>query len=125
MGKRGVLRLTVVILIALLGCTMLSAWVYDTLLPEVTVYTPESGTVNGERYPLVVPASCVYQDNNGDFVFRLKEVDGKWKVKRSSVTVLDSDGRYTAIRRATSDEIQIAAFPSRALQDGAEVKVAE
>lgn len=123
MGKRSVWRLTVVILLLLLVCTILSAWVYDTGLPQVVAYSPESGTVNGREYRMLVPVSSVGQDSEGTYVFRLKQMDGQWKVERSSVTVEDSDGIYTAIRRATAEEILVAAFPSRQLQDGEKVKV--
>lgn len=123
MEKRDVWRLTVMILLLLLVCTILSAWVYETGLPQVVAYSPESGIVNGVEYRMLVPVSCVEQDNEGTYVFRLKQVDGQWKAERASVTVEDSDGIYTAIRRATADQILVAAFPSRQLQDGEKVKV--
>lgn len=125
MGKQTVLRLSAVIFSVLLICTIASTIVYDALLPRVTAYTPESGTINGEEYSMVVPASCVYQDANGYYVFRLKELDGDWKVERCSVSVEGSNGAYTAIRRVVSEEIQLAAFPSRTLSDGETVRIHE
>lgn len=125
MSKKAVKVLSVVVFALLLICTVVSTIVYDRNLPRVTAYTPEPGILNGEEYPMVVPSSCVYTDNDGVYVFRLKEVNGEWKVERCTVSVEGSDGAYTAIRRVVSEEIQLAAFPSRSLSDGETVRINE
>lgn len=125
MEKQTVKGLSAAIFALLLLCTIVSTAVYDVMLPRVTAYTPDSGTINGEEYRMVVPASCVYQDANGSYVFRLKGSGGAWKVERCSVSVEGSDGAYTAIRRAVAEEIQLAAFPSRPLSDGETVRISE
>mgnify|MGYP003303188178 FL=1 len=106
-------------------CTLVSTIVYDALLPKVTAYTPKNGIINGKEYSMVVPLSCIYTDNEGVYVFRLKEVDEEWKAERCSVRIEAQNKTYAAIRRAVSEKIQIAVNPSRKLQDGEIVKVAK
>ena len=123
MKKRTVEVLSVVIFVILLGCTVYSAFHYDRSLPVVTALTPERGTVNGEEYAMLVPADCVYQDNEGVFVYRLKQTEDGWKTERCTVSIEASDGTHTAIRRIVSEELLVAAFPSAPLSDGQIVKL--
>ena len=123
MKKRTVAILSVVIFVLLLGCTVYSAFHYDRSLPIVTALAPERGTVNGEEYAMLVPADCVYQDNEGVFVYRLKQTEDGWKTERCTVSIEASDGTHTAIRRIVSEEILVAAFPSAPLSDGQIVKL--
>ena len=122
MTKRTVAILSAVIFVLLLGCTVYSAFHFDRSLPVVTALTPDRGTVNGEEYAMLVPADCVYRDNEGTFVYRLKQTEDGWKTERCTVSIEASDGTYTAIRRIVSEEILIAASPSAPLSDGQIVK---
>lgn len=123
MKKRTVVILSVVIFGILLGCTVYSAFHYDRSLPIVTALTPERGTVNGEEYAMLFPADCVYRDNEGAFVYRLKQTEDGWKTERCTVYIEATDGTHTAIRRIVSEEILVAASPSVPLSDGQIVKL--
>ena len=123
MKKRTVAILSVVIFVILLGCTVYSAFHYDRSLPIVTALTPERGTLNGEAYAMVVPADCVYRDNEGTFVYRLKQTEDGWKTERCTVYIEATDGTHTAIRRIVSEELLVAASPSAPLRDGQIVKL--
>lgn len=123
MKKRTVAILSAVIFAILLVCTVYSAYYYDRSLPRVTALAPEPGTLNGEAYAMVVPADCVYQDNEGTFVYRLKQTEDDWKTERCTVRIEATDGTHTAIRRIVSEEILIAASPSAPLDDGQIVKL--
>ena len=123
MKKRTVAILSVVIFVLLLGCTVYSAFHYDRSLPIVTALTPERETLNGEEYPMIVPSDCVYRDNEGTFVYRLKQTEDGWKTERCTVHIEATDGTHTAIRRIVSEEILVAASPSAPLSDGQIVKL--
>ena len=123
MKKRTVAILSAVIFVLLLGCTVYSAFHYDRSLPIVTALAPERGTVNGEEYAMLIPADCVYQDNEGTFVYRLKQTEDGWKTERCTVLIEATDGNCAAIRRIVSEEILIAALPSMPLSDGQIVKL--
>ena len=123
MKKRTVVILSAVIFGILLGCTVYSAFHYDRSLPVVTALTPERGTVNGEEYAMLVPADCVYRDNEGTFVYRLKQTEDGWKTERCTVSIEATDGTYTAIRRIVSEELLVAASPSVPLSNGQIVKL--
>ena len=123
MKKRTVAILSVVIFVILMGCTAYSAFHYDRSLPVVTALTPEWGTVNGEEYAMLVPSDCVYTDNEGTFVYRLKQTEDGWKTERCTVRIEATDGTHTAIRRIVSEEILVAASPSAPLSDGRIVKL--
>ena len=122
MKKGTVAILSAVIFALLLVCTVYSAFAYDRSLPIVTALTPERGTVNGEEYGMVVPADCVYTDNEGTFVYRLKQTEDGWKTERCTVLIEATDGNRTAIRRIVSEELLVAASPSAPLSDGQIVK---
>ena len=123
MKKRTVAILSAVIFVMFLGCTVYSAFHYDQSLPIVTALTPERGTLNGEEYPMLVPADCVYRDNEGTFVYRLKQTEDGWKTERCTVSIEATDGTHTAIRRIVSEELLVAASPSAPLSDGQIVKL--
>ena len=123
MTKRTVAILSAVIFVLLLGCTVYSAFHYDRSLPIVTALTPERGTVNGEEYAMLVPADCVYRDNEGTFVYRLKQTEDGWKTERCTVYIEATDGTHTAIRRIVNEKILVAASPSAPLSDGQIVKL--
>ena len=123
MKKRTVAILSAVIFVLLLGCTVYSAFHYDRSLPIVTALTPERGTVYGETYAMLVPADCVYRDNEGTFVYRLKQTEDGWKTERCTVYIEATDGTHTAIRRIVSEKILVAASPSAPLSDGQIVKL--
>ena len=123
MKKRTVAILSAVIFAILLVCTVYSAYYYDRSLPRVTALAPEPGTLNGEAYAMVVPADCVYQDNEGTFVYRLKQTEDGWKTERCTVRIEATDGTRTAIRRIVSEEILVAASLSAPLDDGQIVKI--
>ena len=123
MTKRTVAILSAVIFALLVVCTVYSAFAYDRSLPIVTALAPEPGTLNGEEYGMVVPADCVYTDNEGTFVYRLKQTEDGWKTERCTVRIEATDGIHTAIRRAVSEEILVAVSPSAALSDGQIVKL--
>lgn len=123
MKKRTVALLSAVIFLLLMGCTVYSAFHYDRSLPIVTALAPELGTLNGETYAMLVPADCVYQDNEGTFVYRLKQTEDGWKTERCTVHIEATDGTRTAIRRIVSEEILVAASPSEPLSDGQIVKL--
>ena len=123
MKKGTVALLSAVIFVLLLGCTVYSAFHNDRYLPIVTALAPERGTVNGEEYATLVPADCVYQDNEGTFVYRLKQTEDGWKTERCTVYIEATDGTHTAIRRIVSEEILVAASPSVPLSDGQIVKL--
>ena len=125
MKKRTVAILSAVIFVLLLGCTVYSAFHYDRSLPVVTALTPGRGTVNGEEYAMLVPADCVYRDNEGTFVYRLKQTEDGWKAERCTVSIEATDGTHTAIRRIVSEELLVAASPSVPLSDGQIVKLIE
>lgn len=125
MSKRTVRNLSILVFVILFICTILSTIVYHMLLPKVTAYTPENGYINGKEYDRIVPISCIYTDSEGNYVFRLEYVEEKWKVERCSVFIEAWDGSYAAIRRAVSEDIEIALNPSRALKDEEIVKVVE
>ena len=123
MKKRTVAILSAVIFILLLVCTVYSAFAYDRSLPRVTALAPERGTLNGEAYAMIVPADCVHTDNEGTFVYRLKQTEDGWKTERCTVRIEATDGTHTAIRRIVSEEILVAASPSAPLDDGQIVKL--
>ena len=123
MKKRTVAILSAVIFALLLVCTVYSAFAYDRSLPIVTALAPERGTVNGEAYAMLVPADCVYTDNEGTFVYRLKQTEDGWKTERCTVRIEATDGSRTAIRRIVSEEILVAASPSAPLSNGQIVKL--
>lgn len=123
MKKRTVANLSAVVFALLLVCTVYSAFAYDRSLPIVTALAPERGTLNGEEYGMVVPAGCVYRDNEGTFVYRLKQTPDGWKTERCTVSIEATDGTHTAIRRIVSEEILVAASPSVPLSDGQIVKL--
>lgn len=123
MRKRGVVLLAGGCFAVLLICTVISTFVYDALLPRVTAWTPKKGFIQGEEYQMLVPISSVYSDANGNYVFRLKEVNGRWKVERCSIRVEAQNESYAAISRTVLEEIQIAAYPSIGLNDGDIVKI--
>ena len=123
MKKRTVAILSVVIFVILLGWTVYSAFHYDRSLPIVTALTPERGTVNGEEYAMLVPADCVYRDNEGTFVYRLKQTEDGWKTERCTVSIEATDGTHTAIRRIVSEELLVAALPTAPLSDGEIIKL--
>ena len=125
MKKGTVAVLSAVIFVILLGCTVYSAIYYDRSLPVVTALTPERGTVNGKEYAMLVPADCVYRDNEGTFVYRLKQTEDGWKTERCTVSIEATDGTHTAIRRIVIEEILVAASPSAPLSDGQIVKLAD
>ena len=125
MKKGTVAILSAVIFVLLLGCTVYSAFHYDRSLPVVTALTPERGTVNGEEYTLLVPSDCVYRDNEGTFVYRLKQTEDGWKTERCTVSIEATDGTHTAIRRIVSEELLVAASPSAPLSDGQIVKLVD
>ena len=125
MKKRTVAILSAVIFVMLLGCTVYSAFHYDRSLPVVTALAPERGTVNGEEYAMLVPADCVYRDNEGTFVYRLKQTEDGWKTERCTVSIEATDGTYIAIRRIVSEELLVAASPSVPLSNGQIVKLIE
>ena len=123
MKKRTVAILSAVMFILLLVCTVYSAFSYDRSLPRVTALAPEPGTLNGEAYAMVVPADCVHTDNEGTFVYCLKQTEDGWKTERCTVRIEATDGTHTAIRRIVSEEILVAASPSAPLDDGQIVKL--
>ncbi len=123
MKKRTVAILSAVIFVMLLVSTVYSAFHYDRSLPIVTALTPERETLNGEEYPMIVPSDCVYRDNEGTFVYRLKQTEDGWKTERCTVHIEATDGTHTAIRRIVSEEILVAASPSAPLSDGQIVKL--
>lgn len=123
MRKRNVLIFSGLCFVLLLACTIISTFVYDALLPRVTAWTPEKGLIQGEEYRMLVPISSVYSDTNGNYVFRLKEVNGRWKVERCSVRVEAQNEEYAAISRTVLEEIQVAVYPSIGLNDGDIVKI--
>lgn len=125
MKKGTVSILSVVIFVILLGCTVYSAFHYDRSLPVVTALTPERGMLSGEEYAMLVPADCVYRDNEGTFVYRLKQTEDGWKTERCTVSIEATDGTHTAIRRIVSEELLVAASPSAPLSDGQIVKIIE
>ena len=125
MKKRTVVILSAVIFVLLLGCTVHSAFHYDRSLPIVTALAPEQGMLSGEEYAMLVPADCVYRDNEGTFVYRLKQTEDGWKTERCTVSIEATDGTHTAIRRIVSEEILVAASPSAPLSDGQIVKLIE
>ena len=123
MTKRTVAILSAVIFVLLLGCTVYSAFHYDRSLPVVTALTPEQGMLSGEEYAMLVPADCVYRDNEGTFVYRLKQTKDGWKTERCTVSIEATDGTHTAIRRIVSEELLVAASPSVPLSNGQIVKL--
>ncbi len=123
MNKQTIAILSAVIFALLLACTVYSAFAYDRFLPIVTALAPERGTLNGEAYAMIVPSDCVYTDNEGTFVYRLKQTEDGWKTERCTVRIEATDGTHTAIRRIVSEEILVAASPSEPLGDGQIVKL--
>ena len=123
MKKGTVAILSAVIFVLLLGCTVYSAFRYDRSLPRVTALAPEPGTLNGEAYAMLVPADCVYRDNEGTFVYRLKQTEDGWKTERCTVHIEATDGTHTAIRRIVREELLVAASPSAPLSNGQIVKL--
>ena len=84
---------------------------------------PQQALVNQSVCDMVLPTSCVYFGAEGAYVFGLEKSGAEYRVKRKPVTVIDTDGVHTAISISYIEKLQVAAFPSKMLNDGDKVRV--
>lgn len=85
-------------------------------------------TKSSKEYPMVVPNSCIYPSAGGKkVVYILKQRNGalgeEYYVKSLEVTVQDSNDTDTAVSGALQENDDIVSFSSKALFDGARVKL--
>lgn len=107
----------------LVFCTVLSFVIDYFFTAQVVHVQPQQALVNQSVCDMVLPTSCVYFGAEGAYVFGLEKSGAEYRVKRKPVTVIDTDGVHTAISISYIEKLQVAAFPSKMLNDGDKVRV--
>lgn len=130
--KRTVLHAALLIGLFLLCCTVLSQTIYQKLLPAVTVVRSFRGEIAGQgSFDALVPSSCLQVDSSGErFLYTVSEEEGlfgtKTVIRKTYVTVQAEDDEHVALETrdgALLSACQIVTSTTRALSDGADVRV--